>query len=316
MKIEVLIVYSEKGDEYAEFLQEELKLISYTTLERQLLGSPMQNKLDKLLNQLKVSDFGIVVITEDYLKDNDIMFLIGLLIGNLDLERFSLLIPDSSKDCVLCNYLKGFEPNYYDTNHPNGKAAIGQAIFNVKIALNNIEKRKKHEDYIILNNKKELLRIALDSCGEVKERYNPFLSHLVEVFHSDYKSIKSKALGATIFALKDNSFNQISSAGIVKNNHSFTVDEDDKYVVQCYKKENTLILYEKVGRFPDDENIYEYIFCKSIHKKYILTVHIKCDCKMEDYDYENYLESLKVNNAGYISILQLFLKGGKYCCQM
>ncbi|SHJ08650.1 Predicted nucleotide-binding protein containing TIR-like domain-containing protein [Clostridium cavendishii DSM 21758] len=310
MKTTVFIIYSNNGDDYARALQEEIKDISYSVLEKHLLSMPMQNKLDKLVNQLNESDFGIVIVTENYLEDKNIMFLIGLLIGNLGIGRFSLLMPNNITDCALCDYLKGFELNYYDINHPNKKAAISQAIDNIKNTLMNIEKRKKIKDYTVLENKKELLRIALDSYGETKERYNPFLAKLVEVFNSGYKLIKSETLGATIFEAQGDRINQIATAGIIKNNHSFSIDEDDKYVVQCHKHGNKVMLSEKVGRFLDDENVYEYIFYKSIHKKYILTIHIKCDCKIRDSIYKNYLEALIINNAGYISVLQLFLKGG------
>ena len=116
--------------------------------------------------------------------------------------------------------------------------------------------------------------------------------------------------------MKDDTLKQIATAGIVKKNHCFSLAEEDKYVVQCYKQADKVMLSEKVGRFPDDEDVYEYIFYKCIHKKYVLTVHIKCDCKIEDHVYEEYLKSLVNRNAGYISILQLFLKGGKYCCKI
>ena len=178
MKKDVLIIFSSQGSDYAEVLQKELEDISFTVLEKQVLGLPMQNRFQKLINQLKISDYGIAVITEDYAQDHNIMFLIGLLIGNLGIERFSLLVPDKIKGTVLCDYLEGFEPNYFDTKHPNLNSAIGQAMYSTKQVLSTIGKRKTQRDFDVLENKKELLRIALDSCGLGEERFNPFLAHL------------------------------------------------------------------------------------------------------------------------------------------
>lgn len=315
MKENVLIVFSNKGELFAELLQTELEGISYTILENQVLGLPMQNKFDKLIKQLKQSDYGIAVITEDYTEDNNIMFLIGLFIGHLGIERFSLVMPNSIKNTVICDYLKGFEPICFDSGHPNQSAAIAQAITTIKHVLPALGKRKKQEDFIVLENKKELLRIALSSCGRIEGRYNAFLAHLIKVFQSDYLYIQSEVVGATLFELREDFLIQISTAGIVGSNHKFSIVENDKYVVQCLKQEDELILGEKIGRYLGGETYYEYIFCKCMHKRYVLTVHIKYNRKIVENIYEKYLKSLMSNNAGYISVLELFLKGGMICAE-
>lgn len=309
-KKEVIIVSSEYGNDYASVLQEELDNEEYAILERQILGFPMQNKLEKLINELKNSDFGIAVIVDRDIEpcSKDMVFLAGLLAGNLGLKRFAILVPYNYNINCISNYLNGLEPNFYDIGNTDKKMAISQAILNIKETLEKIEKRKSDENYKILENKKELLRIAL-IYHDHNDKYNLFLSHLVNYFRVDGIFINAKVLGATLFCREDNFLEQIGTAGVISK-HSYSMDEKDKYVVQCISQENELLLGEKYDRLTDDDESYEYIFCKSIFKKYVLTVHINCKSKIRNEDYLECLQRLQQYNAAYISVLQLFLKEG------
>ncbi|NOW92379.1 hypothetical protein BCD91_004402 [Clostridium beijerinckii] len=317
MKNNVLIIYSDNSLNYAEALQHNLKDIAYITLEQQLPSAPMQNKLKILTNQLESFDYGIAIISENFINNKDIVFLIGLLIGHLGLGRFALLVPNSKKGTILSNYLLGFEPNYYDDKHPSIESAIGQAIYNIKEQLCIIKERKNEKYYNILNNKKELLSIAIKSCGKTKNRYHIFLQQFIKCFNAEYNSYELQPLAATIFASKNNYLCQIGAGGLIDQDEDYrlSLDQDDENIVKCYKNQKNILLTENFGRFDEGEDLYEYIFCKLINKKYVLTVHIQCDRKIEAKFYDEYLKILLKNNAGYIAVLDSFLKGGEYCCQ-
>ncbi|WP_238882022.1 nucleotide-binding protein [Clostridium sp. YIM B02551] len=310
-KREVLIIFSSYGKEYADLLQEELDRGAYILLQDQIIGFPMQNRFENIICELNNSDFGIVIITEKDIKlhNKDLIFLVGLLVGQLGLQRFAIMLPNGYNINTISNHLSGREPNYYDMNDTNKSRAISKSIINVKNALRTISKRKTENDYVILENKKELLRIALDTYSEKKERYNPFLVYLVKCFNVDAGFSSPKVLGATLFSLGNNCLKQVGTAGI-KSNHKFSLEEVDKFVVQCFSQEDDLLLGEKFDRLTGDDESYEYIFCQSIHRKYVLTVHINCREKIDNKDYSRHLKCLADCNAGYIAILELFLKGG------
>lgn len=308
-KKNVLIITSQQGLKYGECIQEELDSIAYVTLESQLIGRPMQNKLQKLNYSLSECDFGIIVVSEMdiELRNKDIIFLVGLLIGNLGIERVAVLLPNNIDISKISSYLKGFEPNYYPLNRENEKLSIIQGIFNIKSSLREIDKKISLREYEIISNKKELLRIALECYGEDNERYNPFLTYLMKYFNVNVGFLSPKVRGIALFKFNDEYLEQIGSAGI-KGNHRFSILETDKSVVKCFLKDE-LLLGEKIDRYTCEDGVWEYIFMKPIHKKFVLNVHLNCNSKINNKDYIKYLEMLEKENAGYISILQLFLKG-------
>ena len=312
----LIVVSTKNGQEFASIIQKEFEEISYTVLINQIEGKLLQNELQRLTEELSNFDYAILVIHSNDLQSiSDISFLLGLLIGNLSLTRIAILSPINSKLDKFSSYLKYIEPEYYDDTHPNDTSAISQGLHKIIKVWDSVEKRKNGHDYEILENKKELLRIALGSCGENKERFDSFLGYFDKCFNAVYKSHKCRVLGTTLFLARNNFIEQISQSGIIKRNHKFSLDEKDKGVVECYNNPDKLLLTEKKGRYLEDEDVYEYIFYKCIHKKFVLTVHIKYKSKIRNDEYQDYLETLRDNNKGYIGILQLFLKGGKQCCE-
>lgn len=308
-KNNVLIITSEEGVKYGEIIQEELSNIGYISLDKQLIGKPMGNKLNRLIKGLEECDFGIIVITEMDIElyNKDIIFLVGLLIGNLSLERTAILLPNNIDISNITSYLKGFEPNYYYLDLNNENLSIISEIFNIKSTLRNLERKISLKEYDIINNKKELLRIALECYGENNDRYNPFLTYLMKYFNVDVGLTVPRVRGITLFKKSGEYLEQIGAAGI-KSNHKFLLTDTDKSIVRCYIQDE-LLLGEKIDRYTCDEEIWEYIFMKPILKEYVLNVHLNCRTKISNNYYVSYLQALEKANAGYISILQLFLKG-------
>lgn len=317
-KNNLFIVFSEHGKELANVLQDEFKDISYTVLENQIIGMPMENKLDKLIKQLELSDYGIVLITKDDMKNKrEIGFLIGILIGSLGIKRVAVIAPDRVKLKNITDYLKYYEPNRYDADNPNKRAALCCAIYNIKIFLKTLDKKKTINDYIILENKKELLRIALCNYAENEEKYSSFLGYFIKCFNCNYEYINqnnSEVVGATLFKRDLNLLRQIGASGVVRGNHIFRIEETENEIIKCYNNPDDIRLTKKKGVFYDEE-VYEYIFYKCINRIYILTVHIKCSREIDDAFHMDYIINLEKNNAGYISILELFLRGGNIDCE-
>lgn len=311
-KKSVIVISSESSFEYSEIVQEYLEKTAYITLERQILNKPMEHKLQKILKLIDCFDYCIIILgLQDFCEKNlDIIFLIGLFTGNMTLNRISILVPKEKEIGDLTSYLNGFEPNCYDNKIENKRIAIGQCILNVKYALNEISNKISKRDYIDLENKKELLRIALECYGEYKDRYNPFLAKLMEVFNLDVGLKKSKVIGATIFALKEDCLEQVGTVGI-KANHKFSLQDKNRDIVKCHLK-NELLLGEKLDRFFCEREFKEYIYYTPLINNHVLAVHIKCVGMVfkGNNEKEKILMEIENRNAGYIFILQLFLKGG------
>lgn len=317
-KINLFIVFSEYGKELADVLQDEFKEISYTVLENQIIGMPMENKLDKLIKQLEISDYGIVLIAkEDMRNRREIGFLIGILIGSLGVKRVAVIAPEGVKLKNITEYLKYYEPNRYDSENPNKRAALCCAIYNIKIFLKTLEKKKTISDYVILENKKELLRIALCNYNENEEKYSSFLGYFIKCFNCNYEYINqhnSEVVGATLFKRDENYLKQIGTSGVLRGKQIFRIEEAENEIIKCYNNPDDIRLTKKKGIFYDEE-VYEYIFYKCINRIYILTVHIKCNREIDDAFHMDYITNLEKNNAGYISVLELFLKGGNMDCE-
>lgn len=311
-KKNVLVIHTEDGEQLASDLQRQLDGISYVTLKNQIIELPMENSLQNLLTQLKLSDYGILVVTNKDLEsyNKEIQFLAGLLIGNLGTNRIALLIPDEYNMSSISKYLEGYKPSFYRSAESYQLEFINTSIFGIRKALDNLEKRITESDYTLLYNKKELLRIALSDSDAKIDKFNPFLSSFIKFFDAGNYIGNAKAMAATLFALSGDYVKQVGAAGEVHSKGKFKLTDSDEYVVKCLHQENDLLLNENHDIFTGDENSYEYIFCKSIHDKYVLTVHIRCSVRIPKEQYNNYMQNLSEINAGYIAVLQLFLKGG------
>lgn len=311
-KKNAIVLHSEDGEQLASNLQYQLDGISYVTLKRQIIGLPMGNSLQNLLFQLKFSDYGILVVTNKDLEsyNKEIQFLAGLLIGNLGTNRVAILIPDEYNMSNISKYLEGYVPNLYRSTESNQLGLVNNSIFSIKKALENLEKRITEMDYTLLYNKKELLRIALSDSHTKADKYNPFLSSFIKIFDVGNYVDNAKAMAATLFALSGDYIKQVGAAGEVHSKNNFKLIDSDKYVVKCLLQDGDLLLNENHDVCTGDENLYEYIFCKSIHNRYVLTVHIRCNVRIPKEQYDNYMQNLSEMNAGYIAVLQLFLKGG------
>ncbi|RAZ66958.1 TIR domain-containing protein [Planococcus maitriensis] len=309
----IFIGCSKDGQHLANAVQVSLSESSHTIIENQCVGSPMQNKIDLISEKLKEVEYGIVVFTKKDLEEfnKDIIFLIGFMKGQLGRNRFTILMPEGESIDSISSYLYGLEPLRYDLAHPNITASVGPASHAISIYVNQLDERITENDYLVLENKKNLLREALDSYNCTKDIYNPFLACLINCFNVNNNFLYNpKVLGATLFTLNDEELVQIGSAGKIKSNHRFLVSDSEKFVVKCFEKQE-LTLGEKKDRIKEENesSSVEYIFCVSVGVNSVLTIHIYSKRSISSKDFENLLKELEKKNAGYISILNLLLKG-------
>lgn len=246
----IFIGCSKEGQQIANMLQVLLQEDTYSFLENQCIGEPMYNRLELINSHLEKSDFGVIVFTKSDIEqnNNDILFLLGLLKGELGKDRFMVLLPKDMSTSVITSYLKGAEPGRYDDEHPDLGGSLGTTAFAIKEALKKMEKRKTEAYYFQLESKKELLKEALDSYNCSKDRYNPFLSSLMGYFNTEIDQFSfPQVLGATLFAYQKDELVQVGSSGKVKSDHRISLAEEDKFVVQCYKQKTMVLGEKKIG---------------------------------------------------------------------
>lgn len=125
----------------AEAIQENIKYSCYCEIWTQGTFKPSGTALDSLCAALNHFDFAIFVFSPDdvtkirdhsygTVRDN-VLFETGLFIGKIGRSRVFYIAPQGM-ELHLPTDLLGFNPEQYDTKHPNPIAAVGASCAVIK----------------------------------------------------------------------------------------------------------------------------------------------------------------------------------------
>ena len=148
-KSRVFIGSSVESLNIAEAIQENLKYSCYCDIWSQGIFKPSSTALDDLIEALDVFDFAIFVFSPDdvtQIRDNtystvrdNVLFETALFIGRIGRKRVFYVAPDGM-ETHLPTDLIGFNPEKYDSKHPNVIAAVGVTCTPIKRQINNLGK--------------------------------------------------------------------------------------------------------------------------------------------------------------------------------
>ncbi|HEY5883905.1 MAG TPA: nucleotide-binding protein, partial [Pyrinomonadaceae bacterium] len=139
MKPRVFIASSTESSEVARALQLELDSWTETTIWSQGVVAPSSTILDDLIRAANNYDFGIFVFSHDdivrirseefWIARDNIVFELGLFIGEIGKERTFLVLPRNQEKFHLPSDLAGFTPVTYEAQRAdqNLRAALGPA---------------------------------------------------------------------------------------------------------------------------------------------------------------------------------------------
>lgn len=148
-KARVFIGSSAESLHIAEAIQENFKHTCYCDVWTQGIFKPSSTNLESLCEALQDFDFAIFVFSPDdvtvirdsaysTVRDN-VLFETGLFIGRIGKGRVFYIAPQGM-DIHLPTDLIGFQPERYDSSHPNIIAAIGSACTAIKKQISNLGK--------------------------------------------------------------------------------------------------------------------------------------------------------------------------------
>jgi hypothetical protein len=155
MKPAIFIGSSKEGKEIAYAVQEELKDKAEGTVWNQGIFRLSNNTIDELAEALAKSDFSAFVFSPDDLieirkkkysavRDN-VIFELGLSIGELGKQRSFFLLPETNDDIRLPTDLLGLISGTYDAERSdnNWQASVAPACRKIRQAISELGKRKK-----------------------------------------------------------------------------------------------------------------------------------------------------------------------------
>ncbi|GAB6042889.1 TIR domain-containing protein [Endothiovibrio diazotrophicus] len=157
-KPKIFVASSVEGLDVAYAVQENLESMAEITVWPQGVFDLSEYTLDELVRQLEVYDFAVFVFSlddigtirgekEKMVRDN-VLFELGMFIGQLGRSRCFILMPNSKEAFHMPSDLIGIKPGLYDENRSDDNllAALGPSCNKIKRSIQQYGSKKRKED--------------------------------------------------------------------------------------------------------------------------------------------------------------------------